>query len=75
MSDYSFFENNHIDPEDINALKERLLQTISSAPADQELDVISKKLKKEYSWEASAEKLYELITRDAQNIHKVNQQP
>jgi glycosyltransferase involved in cell wall biosynthesis len=74
MSDYSFFENNHIDPEDTNALKERMSQIISSSPAEPKLEAISEKLKKEYSWEASAEKLYGLITRDAQNTHKVRQQ-
>jgi glycosyltransferase involved in cell wall biosynthesis len=62
MQEFSFFEDYHIDPSDEETLKQKLWELSEKKHDSSRLDAISEKIKSMYSWEQSAEKLYQLIT-------------
>lgn len=64
MSEFVFFGDNHIDPSDHEQIKQRLLLILNQPPSDESLQNISGMVRKKYTWDASAEKLYRLIETD-----------
>ncbi len=64
MSDFSFFDENHVDPNDHEAFKKRILAVLENGEDQRELDKISNLVKEKYNWEHSAETLYSLIIHD-----------
>jgi glycosyltransferase involved in cell wall biosynthesis len=66
MSDFSFFGENHIDPLNTGLLKQKMLQLLQYPPDEQSLNNISGVIRREYDWNASAEKLYSLILNNNQ---------
>lgn len=64
MQDYPFFRPYHIDPNDPVQLKETLAQAIRSKHDQTKLDSIADTIQCRYSWEAVAEKLYQLLLSD-----------
>lgn len=61
MREYSFFGDDHIDPTNYETLKSRLSAAIERVQDSNKLKDISERIRKTYSWEKSAEKLYHLI--------------
>lgn len=51
MKDFTFFEENHIDPNNYDLLKERIDKIINSPPSDDTLRTISKKIHDIYSYD------------------------
>jgi glycosyltransferase involved in cell wall biosynthesis len=64
MSSYSFFGENHIDPLNYELLKSRLGFILEQPSFKETLKAISAQIQREYSWEASAGRLYEIIEND-----------
>ncbi len=64
MNDFSFFGNNHFNPDDYINFKNRLAELVRLAPQQTDLANLSETVKQHYSWERSAEKLYQLIKND-----------
>lgn len=63
MSDFTFFAGNHIDPFNYELFKEKLEQAVNAPPDDAYLKSVSDVVQHNYSWEQSANKLYEIIMR------------
>ncbi|HWJ89656.1 MAG TPA: glycosyltransferase family 1 protein [Flavisolibacter sp.] len=63
MSDFHFFGENHFDPYDFDGFKKKLQNAIDIGQDPACLKRICEIVREKYSWEASAEKLYELIIR------------
>ena len=61
MKDFSFFGNGHIEPGDLELLKQRLSEVLEGRYNKDLLAEISMKIRKDYSWSASSEKFYRLI--------------
>jgi len=64
LAEFGFFGENHINPSDHEVVKQKLLQMLNRPPGDDSLEKISTFVKKKYTWNASAEKLYSLIEKD-----------
>lgn len=67
MRDFSFFEENLIDPFNYNELKEKLYQVLLHPPDEAWLRKVSDIVKEEYSWEHSADKLHQLLVYAGKN--------
>jgi glycosyltransferase involved in cell wall biosynthesis len=63
MKDFSFFGRNQIDPYDYTAFRQRLQEVLADPPDQAFLDEVSAIVRREYSWEVSALKLYELLVQ------------
>jgi glycosyltransferase involved in cell wall biosynthesis len=61
MEDFNFFGMNHIDPFEINLLRETLSVMVRDIPDENNLDRISKTIQRKYSWACSAESFYHLL--------------
>jgi glycosyltransferase involved in cell wall biosynthesis len=61
MRDFTFFEKTHIDPFEVNLLKDTLSVIIQDIPDDKDLDRLSKIILSKYSWAKSAESFYLLL--------------
>jgi glycosyltransferase involved in cell wall biosynthesis len=61
MSDFTFFGENHFDPTDQEGFNNKLARAIAIDKEDPNLASISNTIMEQYSWESSAQKLYELI--------------
>lgn len=63
MQDFNFFGNNHIDCSDEKLLKEKIRSILSQPPGENSLQRIADIIRATYSWEASAEKFYQLLLK------------
>jgi glycosyltransferase involved in cell wall biosynthesis len=61
MSDFTFFGNNHFDPEDYPLFKSKLAAIITSNTNNTELGQIAAMVQQRYNWNESAATLYQLI--------------
>lgn len=61
MSDFTFFGENHFDPNNQAEFNNKLARVIDSHAGDSELVNIADTIREQYSWEKSAQTLYELI--------------
>jgi glycosyltransferase involved in cell wall biosynthesis len=61
MKAFTFFEDRHIDPADHVLLRNKLSEMIRQEHDIKKLSIISENIKKTYSWDQSAEQLYQLI--------------
>ena len=61
MKDFSFFGPNHIDPLNYEAFKQRMGELLSNAPDPDFLKQVAAIIRRDYSWESSALKLYGLL--------------
>jgi glycosyltransferase involved in cell wall biosynthesis len=61
MSDFIFFNENHIDASNFKLLSERLYELTTALPNENELHKISQIIRENYSWKQSAETLYQAI--------------
>jgi len=68
MAEFSFFGENHIDPTDDESFKERLKNMVERNLSEEELNNRSQQVYEKYSWECSAEKLYQLCLRSRNSI-------
>jgi glycosyltransferase involved in cell wall biosynthesis len=68
MNEYNFFGKNLFDPYDYPAFKEKLNKLISSPKDEDELGDISDTIRRNYSWECSAENLYQIIVGEKANL-------
>ena len=64
MKDFSFFGRNQFDPYDYPAFRQRLQEVLADPPDQAFLDEVSAVVRREYSWEVSALKLYGLLMQD-----------
>jgi glycosyltransferase involved in cell wall biosynthesis len=71
MKEYSFFGNGHIEPGDLDLLKNRISDVLDGKYNKVLLEEISKKIRNDYSWNASSEKFYQLIV-ETHSKHAVN---
>jgi glycosyltransferase involved in cell wall biosynthesis len=62
MSDYHFFDPYRFDPADEKDFEEKLMQMLQSPPGQAQLEKIAHSTLKNYSWESTAEKFYQLLT-------------
>jgi glycosyltransferase involved in cell wall biosynthesis len=67
MKDFHFFGNNHIDPYDYEALKQRIAGVLAEAPDEAFLMRVAEEVKRQYTWTLSARKLYTLIIDPEKN--------
>ena len=67
MSDFSFFGDSLIDPGNYEAFRNKLSDMLRRPPDQHDLKNIADSIQREYSWEVSAEKLYEAIKNDTSN--------
>ncbi|MBL7932751.1 MAG: glycosyltransferase family 4 protein [Bacteroidia bacterium] len=63
MSEYTFFGKNHIDPTQINLLKERITDILNSPPKREELETISAEVRKRYDARMAAGVLNDAIQK------------
>jgi glycosyltransferase involved in cell wall biosynthesis len=70
MKEFCFFDDQLFDPTDEDELKRKLAKIIETVPAQYQLDKIAEEIRDTYSWQKSADKLYELIIND----HQMNMQ-
>jgi glycosyltransferase involved in cell wall biosynthesis len=61
MSDFTFFGDNHFDPTNQEEFNNKLERVIANDKEDRNLLFVSDTIRDQYSWESSAQKLYELI--------------
>lgn len=61
MKDFTFFGDNHIDPYDYPVFLQRFKIVLTTPPDAESLDEIARIIRKEYSWETAARKLYGLL--------------
>ncbi|HTE26592.1 glycosyltransferase family 4 protein [Flavitalea sp.] len=61
MSDFTFFGENHFDPTNQAEFNNKLARAIDAGTTDPNLESISNTIREQYSWQSSAQKLYELI--------------
>jgi glycosyltransferase involved in cell wall biosynthesis len=59
MSDFHFFNENHIDCSNFNLLTERLYGLTTALPNENDLYRVSQIIRKHYSWKQSAETFYQ----------------
>jgi glycosyltransferase involved in cell wall biosynthesis len=64
MSDFTFFNGNMFDPANYSVLKSKLFDMISKPPNKAMLERCAAIIRQKYSWEQSAETLYQLIKTD-----------
>jgi glycosyltransferase involved in cell wall biosynthesis len=64
MSDFSFFGKNYFDPLDYDSFKNKLAGIVHYPPDQSELSRIADLIRDRYSWNQSAEKLYQVIKKD-----------
>ncbi|MFL5741995.1 MAG: glycosyltransferase family 4 protein [Flavisolibacter sp.] len=65
MKAYSFFGEDHVDPCDEKIFKNALLRMVERNRNETELSAVSHRVEQEYSWDRSAEELYQLIVQDS----------
>lgn len=61
MKDFSFFGANHIDPDDIEGFKARMSAILKNEPSRVFLREVAAIIRRDYSWDGAARKLYELL--------------
>lgn len=61
MQDFTFFGDNHIDPYDQKALQQRLAALLAHPPGEEPLQEIAGIVRRRYTWQRSADELYNLI--------------
>ena len=66
MSDFSFFGENHFDPNDNVLFKNKLAAMVNALPDERCLEDLAATIQAQYNWERSAEILYQLIKTDDQ---------
>ena len=71
MKSFSFFGDNHIDPENENLLAYKIQENIATPPSPNELENISRIIRENYSWDNSSQKFYNLLI----NHYELNQKP
>lgn len=64
MAEFSFFGDGLFDPNDAAAFRSKLDTIIQNPPSASALENIAAAVKEKYSWENSAEELYQLIRKD-----------
>jgi glycosyltransferase involved in cell wall biosynthesis len=64
MEGYSFFEEYHINPVDPGLLRSKLSAIIDDPPGEGWLSGLSTRIRREYSWELGAERLYKAVLAD-----------
>ena len=62
MGDFTFFEDNLLDPEDGDALKKAIVRNLEQKDADK-LNEISQQVRLKYNWHHIAETLYRALNR------------
>ena len=65
MKSYSFFGEGHVDPNNEEAFKKSLQRIVERKRDEEELSRISRQVELQYSWNRSAEELYQLIMQDS----------
>jgi len=68
MSDFTFFGDYHINPDDYELLKEKLYTILENPPGESVLTKISEAVRHNYSWARSAEVLYEAVTEHRKTL-------
>jgi glycosyltransferase involved in cell wall biosynthesis len=71
MKSFSFFGNNHIDPENEKLLAFKIQENIATPPSQKDLENISRIIHENYSWDNSSQKFYNLLI----NHYELNQKP
>lgn len=61
MAQFSFFGQYHIDPTDINSLKNKLSSILTNPPAADTLEAIARQIREQFSWEYAADQLWNAI--------------
>lgn len=64
MKDFTFFNANHFDPNDYGQFRQKLKAMLESPPDAAFLSEVSGTIRREYSWESSAEKLAGLLEQE-----------
>ena len=64
LADFTFFGENHFDPDNYTLFKNKLFGTVNSLPDKRVLESRAAIVRQNYSWEKSAEALYKLIKTD-----------
>jgi glycosyltransferase involved in cell wall biosynthesis len=64
MSDFTFFGENHIDPNDYKTFLNRISKVLNEEKNQHQLHQISTLVRDKYNWQLSAESLYRLIIQD-----------
>lgn len=64
MNEFGFFGNGHIDPDNQEMLKKQLSDMLEGNYDIDHISRITEKIKSDYTWKASSEKLYSLITNN-----------
>ena len=64
MSDFTFFGDNHFDPENYPLFKNKLAAIINTNTSNAELEHIAAIVQQRYNWNESAATLYQLIQTD-----------
>jgi glycosyltransferase involved in cell wall biosynthesis len=68
MSDFYFFGTNLIDPHNYEAFRNKLSDIVARVPDQGNLGNIAELIRNKYTWEESAERLYEVIKKDNSSI-------
>jgi glycosyltransferase involved in cell wall biosynthesis len=63
MSDFNFFGKDQFDPYNEGEFKEKLINALENPHNPSYLEQLSRQIREKYSWEASAQKLYEIIVK------------
>lgn len=64
MAEYGFFEENHIDPDNIEILKKRMIKILDEIANKKAYENIANIIAERYSWSTAAERMYKLLMDD-----------
>jgi glycosyltransferase involved in cell wall biosynthesis len=70
MKAFTFFGDNHIDPQDKELLKQRMIKALKGEEDKLSREELSRTVQREYGWEKPAQLFYELIMEDRKNINR-----
>lgn len=65
MAEYDFFGEDHIDPDNTDLLKERMLLILDQQTCNDKYDSIARIVRERYSWGTAADQLYDLLIADS----------
>jgi glycosyltransferase involved in cell wall biosynthesis len=70
MSDFTFFGEYHFDPYNYEELNKKMLKMVSNPPDDHYLTNVAMAIRRQYSWNESAETLYRLLVNTSQTVSR-----
>lgn len=65
LSDFTFFGNNHIDPNNYDSFKKALWEVLSNRPDDNSLATIADTIQQNYCWQKAADTFYQLLKQNS----------